>query len=169
MKLNIGAGHKIKEGYLGIDLYKAKAVDLICDISKVLPFKDNSMEEIYMDNVIEHILDIPSLISELVRIGKNNAKMTIITPHFTSLSSWKDPSHYHHLSYFSFDHFEKTSTKHYIGKGIKLKARKLSFSGGLMGLVGRFLFYINPETYEKKFCFMFRASTLTFELEVVKK
>ena len=31
----------------------------------------------------------------------------IITPHFSALSSWIDPTHIHHFSYFSFDHFEK--------------------------------------------------------------
>ena len=46
--------------------------------------------------------------------------------------------------------------------------RKLSFGGGLLGLTGRLIFLWSPETYEKKFCFIFRASTLTFELEVLK-
>ena len=33
---------------------------------------------------------------------------------------------------------------------------------------GSMLFRISPEKYERKYCFVFRASTLRFELEVVK-
>ena len=94
--------------------------------------------------------------------------MTVITPHFSALASWRDPTHVHHLSYFSFDHFAKPSTRHYVGGGLKVVGRQLSFGGGLLGLTGRLIFLWSPETYEKKFCFIFRASTLTFELEVVK-
>ncbi len=72
-----------------------------------------------LDNVIEHFYDIPKVINELVRVSKKGAMINIITPHFSSLSSWIDPTHFHHLSYFSFDHFEKDSVSHYMGKGIK--------------------------------------------------
>lgn len=168
MKLNLGCGNKRKEGFVGIDLYPCDAVDTICDVTKPLPFVDNSVEEVYMDNLIEHINDIPSLIQEIVRISKPGARITIITPHFTSLSSWRDPTHVHHLSYFSFDHFCKPSTKHYVGGNLQVVARKLSFGGGVLGLIGRLIFLISPDIYERKFCFIFRASTLTFELAVFK-
>jgi hypothetical protein len=103
---------------------------------------------------------------EVTRVTKQGALITIITPHFTSLSSWRDPTHIHHLSYFSFDHFFKDSTRHYVGGNkLKLVKRKLSFGGGFFGLIGRLLFSISPEAYENKFCFIFRASTLTFVLE----
>jgi hypothetical protein len=105
---------------------------------------------------------------EIVRTAKNGAKVVIITPHFTSLSSWKDPTHLHHLSYFSFDHFAKLSVKHYIGSGLRVINRHLSFGGGLLGIMGRIIFSVSPEAYEKKYCFVFRASTLRFELCVEK-
>ena len=105
MKLNIGCGNKKKEGFIGVDRYPCDAAEIICDITQRLPFEDNTVTEIYMDNVVEHIFDIPALIAELVRISTNGASITIITPHFTSLASWRDPTHIHHLSYFSFDHF----------------------------------------------------------------
>lgn len=168
MKLNIGCGNKLLEDFIGVDLYPCQAADIICDISRTFPFRDNSIEEIYLDNVVEHILDIPALMKELVRICRNGARITIITPHFTSLSSWKDPTHVHHLSYFSFDHFCKSSTLHYTGGGVRFAGRKLSFGGSIFGLLGRLFFYINPEWYERQLCFLFRASTLTFRLEVTK-
>ena len=168
MKLNLGCGNKKKAGFLGVDRYPCEAADLICDVSKRLPFRDDSIDAVYMDNLIEHVYDIPALMREVVRVSKYGACVTIITPHFSSLASWRDPTHIHHLSYFSFDHFEKPSATHYVGGGLKGIRRKLSFGGGLLGLAGRLIFMWRPETYEKKFCFVFRASTLTFELKVTK-
>ncbi len=169
MKLNIGCGNKDIAGYAGVDKFECDAAQYICDIeNERLPFDNDSVSAIILDNVIEHFNDIPSVIKELVRVAKKGAIIKIITPHFSSLASWIDPTHVHHLSYFSFDHFERKNVAHYIGgKSIKVKYRKLSFGGGVLGLTGRMLFNINPKTYEKKYCFIFRASTLTFELEVI--
>ncbi len=144
-------------------------MNILCDITQVLPFKDDSTDAVLLDNVIEHILDIPKLFSEVIRICKKGAQVTIITPHFTSQASWRDPTHLHHLSYFSMDHFEKAATAHYMHRGEKriyLNKGKLSFGGGLLGIIGRILFYVNPTSYEKKYCFMFRASTITWVLAV---
>lgn len=169
MKLNLGCGNKPKEGFIGVDRFPCKAVDIIADVTQPLPFDDGVVEEVYMDNLIEHVPDIPALMGEIVRVSKHGARITVITPHFTSLASWRDPTHVHHLSYFSFDHFSKSSTQHYVGGGkLKIIGKKLSFGGGIFGLTGKIIFLFSPEMYEKKFCFIFRASTLTFELEVVK-
>ena len=168
MKLNIGCGNKKIEGYHGVDKFKCDAADYICDIeNEKLPFEDNTISAIILDNVIEHFYDIPKVVNELVRVSQKGTNIKIITPHFSSLSSWIDPTHIHHLSYFSFDHFEKDSTTHYIGKGIKIKHIKLSFGGGFMGLIARLIFKISPKKYEQKYCFTFRASTLTFDIEVL--
>lgn len=168
MKLNLGCGNKKKEGFLGVDRYPCDAAEVLCDMTQHLPFRDGSIDAVYLDNVVEHLQDIPALVKEIVRISKYGAHITVITPHFSSLASWRDPTHVHHLSYFSFDHFAKPSARHYIGGGLKVVGRKLSFGGGFLGLAGRLAFIWNPEMYEKKLCFMFRASTLTFDLEVTK-
>lgn len=168
IRINLGCGNKYIEGFIGVDRSPCLAADILCDIARSLPFRDNSVDEFYLDNLIEHVPDIPALMAEVVRTSTNNAKVTIITPHFTSLSSWKDPTHLHHLSYFSFDHFERISVRHYTGGGVKIAHRHLSFGGGLLGLIGRIIFSLSPEAFEKKYCFIFRASTLRFELQIVK-
>jgi ubiquinone/menaquinone biosynthesis C-methylase UbiE len=167
MKLNLGCGNKPKVGFVGVDKYPCDAVDVIADLSKKLPFEDSTVEEIYMDNVIEHILDIPSLFEELNRICKPRAKITVITPHFASHASWKDPTHVHHLSYFSMNHFEKENVAHYTKGGLTVLEQKLSF-GGILGNIGRMIFLISPREYESNWCFIFRPSTLKFILEVKK-
>ena len=169
MKLNIGCGNKRKEGFTGVDKFPCEAVDILADINDRLPFEVDMVEEIWLDNVIEHVADIPHLMHEMHRICKHGAIISIITPHYTSPSSWRDPTHLHHLSYFSMDHFEKTGVAHYTGGGYRVASRKLSFSGGVMGLLGRLIFSLSPKQYEAKWCFIFRAGTLRFELEVLKE
>ena len=164
LKLNLGCGNKKKDGFKGVDKYPCEAVDILSDITKPLPFDDNSVDEVLMDNVIEHIVDLPALFKELGRICKNGSKITIITPHFASFDSWRDPTHVHHLSYFSLDHFEKHNVSHYTGGGFKVVSRKLSF-GGVMGNIGRMIFLINPWKYEKTWCFIFRPNPLKFILK----
>jgi len=167
MKLNLGCGNKKKEGFTGVDFFQCEAVDITADLTKELPFENSSVEEIWMDNVIEHIPDITLLMKEINRICKNDALVTILTPHFASDSSWRDPTHVHHLSYFSMDHFEKMSVSHYTGGGFKVIERKLSF-GGIMGNIGRLIHKLNPKKYESNWCFIFRPSTLKFVLRVIK-
>jgi len=120
-----------------------------------------------MDNVIEHVLDIPLLMSEVHRVAKKDAEITILKLHFASLSFWRGRAHMHHLSCFSMDHFDKKGVYHYLGGGFKVIKRRLFF-GGIMGDMGRFLFILSPKQYEAKWCFIFRPSTLKFILTVIK-
>ena len=168
MRLNLGCGNKRQEGFVGVDRYRSDAVEVVADIGVSLPFVSDSIEEVHLDNVIEHVPDIVGLVREMVRVCENGATITIITPHFTSLASWRDPTHVHHLSYFSMDHFEKHWLADHVGGGLSVVGRRLSFGGGVMGLLGRLVFMVSLTLYEKKFCFIFRASTLRFVLRVVK-
>jgi len=163
MKLNLGCGNQKKEGFIGVDKFPCDAVEIIADLTRKLPFEDETVDEVFMDNVIEHIIDIPSLLSEISRICRKGAKVTIYTPHFASHASWRDPTHIHHLSYFSMDHLEKNNVSHYMAQGFRVTERSLSF-GGIMGNIGRFIFCINPRSYESNWCFIFRPSTLKFVL-----
>jgi SAM-dependent methyltransferase len=168
MKLNLGCGNNVYEAFIGVDRYPCAGARVLCDLTGTLPFRDSSVDEMLLQHVVEHILDIAALMREVVRIGKPGARVRVVTPHFSSLGSWKDPTHIHHLSYFSMDHFEKPSAVHYTGGGLVVEARRLSFSHNLLGAVGRLLFRWSPLHYEKHFCFVFRARSLEFDLRVIK-
>lgn len=170
LRLNLGCGGKRVPGHLGVDRYPTPAVDVIADLGAALPFADGAAESILLDNVIEHVTDIPALMREMHRVAAHGATLVIRTPHFTSLSSWRDPTHVHHLSYFSLDHFTRAQVAHYTsaGRAFEIVSRRLSF-GGVMGNIGRLIFTISPTAYERTWCFMFRASTLEFVLRVIKE
>ena len=57
MKLNLGCGDKILEGYVNVDVADERAgaaPDINCDISGLSIFEDNCAEEILAVHVVEH-------------------------------------------------------------------------------------------------------------------
>ena len=167
VKLNIGSGEKRIEGYKNIDKYPSEHTDMFGDLDDVIDLPDACAEEILLDNVIEHVDSVVNAMKELRRLLKPGGVLHLYTPHFTSHSSWRDPTHRHHLSYFSFDMFCKTRNAHYLGgKLFVTEQKRLSFGGGL-SMLGRIIFKISPEAYEKKFCYWFPASTLYVRLRAV--
>ena len=168
MKINLGCGDTRVPGFLGVDRYRAAAAEVLCDIERSLPFRDSSIEELHLDNLIEHVLDVTALVRELVRVARDGARITIVTPHFSSLGSWMDPTHLHHLSWDSMHHFEHEYLKAALPGRVEVTGRRLSFGGGFFGVLGRVFFTLSPEFYERKLAFLFRAGTLRFELRVSK-
>lgn len=168
MKINLGCGNKKIEGFVGVDRYRCDGSEILCDLTKSLPFADDSIDAVIMDDFIEHILDICGLLREVARVCRKGARVVISTPHYSSGASWRNPTHFHHLSWFAFDQIETPNHSYYMGHGLKLVGRKLSFGGGLLSVIGKLLFKLSPSVWEHKFCFLFRASTLRFELEATK-
>ena len=118
-----------------------------------------------LDNVIEHVKSAVHAIKEVRRLLKIGGVVDIYTPHFTSQSSWRDPTHRHHLSYFSFDIFCRTKNAHYLGgKLFEIVEKKLSFGGGL-SMLGRLIFKISPEAYEKSFVIYFQLQLFISNLK----
>lgn len=52
--LNLGCGYKKRKGCINIDCGKEYKPDLVCDITK-LPYEPNSIDGIYVIDVLEHI------------------------------------------------------------------------------------------------------------------
>jgi len=53
-KLNIGCGNKKLKGWINLDFSKEVNLDIVHDLNKYpYPFKDNEIDEIYVDNVLE--------------------------------------------------------------------------------------------------------------------
>lgn len=82
IKLNLGCGNDIKRGYINIDRYNnTKNVDMNADLGS-LPFKNNSVDELYTSHVFEHIgiNDIYPVLEEWRRVLKLNAKLILRLP-----------------------------------------------------------------------------------------
>jgi ubiquinone/menaquinone biosynthesis C-methylase UbiE len=82
MKLDIGCGAKKKDGFIGVNLIQAGDTDIIAD-ARDLPYEDNTIEEIYMRRVLQHIKEENKTLSEAYRVLQPNGKIQII-----SVSIW---------------------------------------------------------------------------------
>ena len=168
MKANFGCGNKVLDGWVNFDKFPVSDRVSFCDLDKKIPLDDAVCDLILLDNVIEHCDDIPHVLAEIERCLKVGAKAKIITPHFSSAASFRDPTHKYHLSYFSFDYLSAQDKSHYMRVSkLVLVDKRLSIGGGLFQMIGLIVFKISPVVWENYWCFIFRGSTLTFEFQRV--
>ena len=80
MKLNLGCGDNLLDGYINVDKYD-KAADVQADITE-LPYEDNSVDKIVAYQVIEHVpynLN-DKLFAEIYRVLKPAGTAILETP-----------------------------------------------------------------------------------------
>lgn len=105
MKLDVGCGKNKKEGYIGIDICKFIGADYAVDIdNENLPFRDNSIKEIYSHHILEHCQNIIFIMNEFHRVCKPGARIKIIVPYGYSHQFIQDPTH---KTAFNEDTFRK--------------------------------------------------------------
>ncbi len=114
MKLNLGCGEKKLAGFVGVDRIKTSATDIIHDLDVFpYPFADGTIEEIEMDNVLEHLVDVVKVMEEIYRILAPGAVIRIKVPYFKSNSAYTDPTHRHFFTETSFKYFQPGHSLHF--------------------------------------------------------
>ncbi|MBT3989479.1 MAG: methyltransferase domain-containing protein [Rhodospirillaceae bacterium] len=98
MKLNLGCGNNKLEGYLNVDSQQLCAPDQVVDLEVFpWPFEDNSVDEIVMSHVLEHLGETKevylAIIKELYRICQADAEIRINVPHPRHDEFIIDPTH----------------------------------------------------------------------------
>jgi len=128
MKLNLGCGKEILEGYNNYD----REIDL----EKKLPFEDNSVDEILCHHVLEHLINPEFTVSEFYRILKPNGVLSIKLPINCSMIRHKRFHHnrmYLHALYKSGGNFEL----------LKFKKNKNKYGSVLGDVKNRLLTWID--------------------------
>lgn len=95
VKLNLGCGTLPLDGWCNMDLYGLPA-DVYWNITKKLPFKDNSVDAIFHEHVMEHIdaWDGYHFIKDSYRALKPGGILRIVMPDASRyISSYFDPQH----------------------------------------------------------------------------
>lgn len=89
LKLNLGAGHDHRDGWLNTDIDVSTHPDKIVDLSKPLPFKSNQADEVMLQDVLEHFLkeDGQRLMAEIARVLKPQGKLYLRIPNVLQIQS----------------------------------------------------------------------------------
>ena len=87
MKLHLGCGTKKMQGYVNIDSVKGVDPDLVHDLTKPFPYKDQSVDEILAEDLLEHFDKYMRIlvISEWVRVLKVGGTIIIQVPNFKKI------------------------------------------------------------------------------------
>lgn len=167
--LDLGCGDRKTPGAFGVDCRPGPKVDLVHDLNVTpWPLDESRFDRIICSHVLEHINHLVGVMEEIHRVGKPGARVRIVTPHFSSLNSWEDPTHVRHFGRRSFSFFDPESAHHYTKRRLRTLSVRLTFGGGLWDLAGRMHCALWPDWWEKQLCFIWRARNLEVELEVVK-
>ncbi|SRR5579883_149596 len=81
LKLHLGCGCNVKEGYFNIDQYVSAPGVTYIDIFN-LPIEDNAVDEIFTEHMLEHLskYEVPLVLKEWARVLKPNGKLVMNLP-----------------------------------------------------------------------------------------
>lgn len=176
MKINLGCGRKLLNWYLNVDCIKWEWVDKVIDLDNYpWNFEDNSIDEIYADNIIEH-LDYAKSTKELQRILKIWWIVIIKVPYFSN--PWAFFAD--HKTFFNFDSYNKYCENMNPWMDLsepyfELLERRITFLDEYKSWIIYKIFYfipklfykLNPRLYIWLLSYVFPASELHFKLKKI--
>jgi SAM-dependent methyltransferase len=125
--LDLGCGKKKKANSIGVDYSDRHNADVIHDLNIFpYPFDSSSIDEIYMDNVLEHLDEPMRVMEEVHRICRPGGIVKVIVPYFRSVWAFIDPTHktfytvdsfaYYDPSHIICQRYDYVSTRFYVNK-----------------------------------------------------
>jgi hypothetical protein len=128
LRLSLACGDRVPEGFKGVDIAKTKSTTYVQDLLKFpwTQFKDNSVDEIEISHFVEHIPHgdgyhdpFFQFFDEVYRILKpaefdpanpnipTKGFVNIVSPYYSSMRAWQDPTHQRAISEASFLYLNK--------------------------------------------------------------
>lgn len=168
--LNLGCGRQKRADAWNVDLLPAVEPDLVWDLDRhPYPLPRGHFEKIVAQDVIEHLADVRAFVEEAHALLEPDGVLEITTPHFSSPNSFTDPTHRHHLGYFSFDYFTDDSPWSFYSEArFHVVERVLVFHPGRFGKYFARWANRHPALYEQRFAWVLPAWFLIFRLAAIK-
>ncbi len=183
MKLNLGCGNDIREGYLNIDVVDYGG-NQIHDLNEYpYPFEDNTFDEVLASHILEHLNNFHDNISELYRILKPGGLLIVYAPFFLNTKYFGEPDHKIPFSIRTFDNYEYIDNRklkfyekwkldhrtNYKGKAQfeVLKKKFIASNFFILKWLG-FIMNLEPVMYERFFAGIFSPEEVYFKLKVIK-
>lgn len=107
VRLNLGCGRDVREGWVNIDCAPMAGVDHVVDFDNkpVLPFGDDSVGYSEGSHVIEHLRDPLPFMDELWRVTKPGGLAAFHCPYGSSDDADEDPTHVRRMLHGSWGYF----------------------------------------------------------------
>jgi SAM-dependent methyltransferase len=104
--LDIGCGdRKQSSRAIGLDITRGASVDVVADLAKGLPFKDGSMDYVFVVHCLEHVSDLLGAMAELHRVLASDGVAHIMVPFHASTNAIADPTHVRFFNRQTFKYF----------------------------------------------------------------
>jgi len=105
--IHLGSGKDYKPGWLNLDVVERAQPDLLLDLAQDVPLpllvesdtvgpvliEAGSVDVIHANNVLEHVPDLVTLMSNGLRLLKVGGEFQIEVPYERALTAWQDPTH----------------------------------------------------------------------------
>lgn len=107
MRLNLGCGRDVREGWVNIDCAPLPGIDHVVDFDgkPVLPFADDSVTYSEGSHVIEHLRDPLPFMEELWRVTAPGGRALFRCPYGSTDDADEDPTHVRRMFQRSWDYF----------------------------------------------------------------
>lgn len=106
-RINLGSGKDYKPGWLNLDVLERAQPDLVLDLGKprdwpfvaetafggTVRLEPGSIDVILANNVLEHVPDLPQLMSNCLALLRDGGTLEIEVPYERSPTAWQDPTH----------------------------------------------------------------------------
>jgi SAM-dependent methyltransferase len=106
-RLNLGSGKDYMTGWINVDILERSRPDLVLDLSRKvdLPLTlqsptlgevtlaPGSLEVIHANNVLEHVGDLPTLMTNALTLLADNGVLAVEVPYERARTAWQDPTH----------------------------------------------------------------------------
>lgn len=110
MKINLGAGRQILDGFINHDITTLDGIDVVHNLNDYpWPWGDSSIDYIFMQDVLEHLEDIVKTMNELHRVLKPGGEVKIRVPYWNSWCANADPTHKRYFHEYTFHFFDVNS------------------------------------------------------------
>jgi SAM-dependent methyltransferase len=173
--VDLGCGEKKRDGTIGVDFNQRTNPDIVHDLNIFpYPFKDSSIDMVYLDNTLEHLDDVIKVMEEVYRILKPGGKAKIITPYFRSVWGFLDPTHKHFFAVNSFSFYDPDHIvcRRYKYTDARFKTKKIRFNETLSNNVLKkcVIAFANrfPWTYEYRISHLYPLDDITYYIEKSK-
>jgi len=172
--LDLGCGVNKRAGAFGVDANASVNPDLVHDLNCIpYPLEESTFDEVYLDNVLEHLADVVGTMREVHRVARKGALVRIDVPYFRSRYAAIDPTHIHAFTVESFGYFDPAhpffEQYRYSDAAFEVERVVLNERLGTRGLRAKVARYANrnPLRYEARLSHLLPLDELTVYLRVI--